>query len=342
MHGSRTQLSTLEAYLTSHGPAKLDQALEMCLRILTVLDYCHDKNMTHNHLTPDKIVISEGLPVLIDFSFPIKNGHGTNGNSDSAKEPFIELPEHQLSLDIVERCNKITDVTAVAGLLFYALTGLAPGPLKDKDGRMPHQRPTARMKLNEVSANKLFMVNHVFDKAFRWQANDRYHSASEFKEDLEKMLSHNPLDTPLASLDEIVNGLRTNTQSQTVTPHEMRLQTAFAGLQVIFAELAHTLEPDFREMEAGYRKEILRPVYTAFIKFNYRLIPDARLVMTFRMEIVGSEIVVTGQVISNGQETVKELFRTEHHSFYDSSALEKSVRNFVAFNIACVLGSSAL
>jgi hypothetical protein len=73
------------------------------------------------------------------------------------------------------------------------------------------------------------------------------------------------------------------------------------------------------------------------VKFNYRLVPDARLTMRFRLEIVGSEIVVSVQVAKGDIETIEELFRTDHHSFYDSSPLEKVVRNFVAVNLASLL-----
>jgi len=335
MNKNQTDTVTLEQYLAGKGSVKLEEAAEMCLRILNVLEYCHDRNMMHSHLRPDQIVMCDGRPVLIDFSFPI-NGHAEkNGNSNNGI--FLELPEYQVNIRVAERNDRVSDITAVAGLLYYCLTREAPGPLKDREGRMPHQRPTSRAKLVEIASGKLFLVNQIFDRAFQWAHSERYQQAIDLKNDLERLKNYNKSDLNTSNLDELLKAMRTSNQSQTVTPHEMRLQTAFNGLQLVFTELASALEPDFREMEAGYRKEVLRPVYTAFVKFNYRLVPDARLIMRFRLEIVGSEIVVSVQTVKREEESVEELFRTEHNSFYDSSPLEKVVRNFLAINLASLL-----
>ncbi len=332
MEKSQNQLHTLESFLDENGSVGLDDAVEMCLRILHVLEYCHERNMTHAHLRPDKIVMDEGHPVLIDFSMPL------NGNSNGNSHPvFIELPEYQLSIRVAERNDQVGDVTAVAGLFYYMLTRENPGSLKDREGRMPHQRQSARARLQSISNSRLFLVNQIFDRAFQWHFSERYQTAQDLAAHLERLKEYNSSELSSSNLDELLKGMRNTTQAQTVTPHEMRLQTAFNGLQMVFTELASALEPDFREMEAGYRKEVLRPVYTAFVKFNYRLVSDARLTLRFRIEIVGSELVVSVNSDKGGEETVEELFRTEHHSFYDSSPLEKIVRNFLAINLAQLL-----
>lgn len=342
MPKNQTDFLTLDTYLARKGTVSLDEAVEMSLRILNVLMYCHERNMTHSHLRPDQIVMCEGRPVLIDFSFPIAiNGHGNGNGNGNGSHTFLELPEYQVNIRVAERNDRVSDVTAVAGLFFYMLTNEAPGALKDREGRMPHQRPSVRNKLLDVSGNKLFLVNQIFDRAFQWSHAERYQTSQDLIADLERLKAYNKAELNASSLDELLKSLRSSTQSQTVTPHEMRLQTAFNGLQMVFSELATALEPDFREMEAGYRKEVLRPVYNAFVKFNYRLVPEARLAMRFRLEIVGSELVVSVQVARGSEETVEELFRTEHNAFYDSSPLEKIVRNYLAFNLAQLLAAKS-
>ena len=342
MQKPRTALLTLESFVASHGPVHLDHALELSLRILSILEYCHERNMIHSHLRPDKIVMDGSQPLLIDFSFPI-NGSANGSANGSLNGNFLELPEYQLNLHTVERNEQICDVTAVAGLFFYALTGEAPGPLRDREGRMPHQRPAARSRLLGLSGEKLFLLNQIFDKAFQWQLKDRFASARDLADELNRLKNYNKPSLSQESLDELLKAMRSNNQSQTVTPHEMRLQTAFNGLQVVFGVLASALESDLREMEAGYRKEILRPVYNTFVRFNYKLAPEARLTMRFKLEIVGSEIVVTAYVSQEGvQERIEELFRTEHHTFYDSTQLEKTIRAFVAQNLALLISQSGV
>lgn len=337
MNSAKSKLETLESYLSRNGTVSLDDGIEMAIRILCVLDYCHGRKMTHNNLTPSKIVVSDGLPNLIDFSFPL-NGH--NGNVTKIKD-FLELPEYQVNLDLGRRNDRVSDITAVSGLLLYCLTGHVPISLKDSDGRMPHQRPEVRASLDTVAGYRSFLLNQVFDKSFQWQQSERFQTAVELMEALNALRNYSPANSiQPTNLNELINGLRNSTQSQTVTPHEMRLQAAFNGVKTVFSELAANLEADFREMEAGYRKELSKPVYTAFIKFNYRLQPGACLKMTFRMEIVGSEIVVSGAVETKSYGQVEELFRTEHHGFYDSSDLEGAVRKFVAINLAHLLTES--
>ncbi|MBK9143050.1 MAG: hypothetical protein IPM23_11175 [Candidatus Melainabacteria bacterium] len=332
------QLENLETFLQRNGTVSLDEGIDMAVRILCVLDYCHGRKMTHNNLTPSKIVISDGQPSLIDFSFPI-NGH--KANNTSIKD-FLELPEYQVSLDLARRNDTVSDVTAVCGLLLYCLTGHVPGPVKDSDGRMPHQRPDVRAALDRVAGYRSFLINQIFDKAFQWQQSERFQTAIDLMEALSALRNYSPANSiPPANLTELISGLRSNTQSQTVTPHEMRLQTAFNGLRTVFGEVVRNLEADFREMESGYRKERTKPVYTAFLKLNYRLERDSAVKMTFRMEIVGSEIVVSGAVETSDCGNVEELFRAEHHGFYDSSDLEAAVREFVAVNLARMLTGSA-
>ena len=336
------KLATLEEYLSSNGTVSLERAIEMTVRVLSVLDYCHEKHMTHNHLEPDKIVVSDGDPVLIDFSFPLANGlnGSANGVNGSQKhEQFLELPEDQVSLEYGARNAVIGDVTAAAGLLLYAISGLSPGRLKDENGRMPHQRPEVRARVKSVGGSRAFMLNRIFDKAFKWGASERYQTARSLLDDLADLRAFKPSLLPAASLDDLMKELRSSTQSQTVTPSELRLQTAFNGLVVVFSELASALESDFRQLETGYRKETTGPVYSAFLKLNYKLLDEAELSFNIRIELVGSEIVVTALVNSGGKDMVEELFRTEHHSFFDSSAMEKALRSFLATHLTAVLAT---
>ena len=328
-------LETLETHLKAHGAVTLNQALDIALRILTILDYCHGRNMTHNNISPSKVIVSNGAPTLIDFSFPI-NGNNKNGSAKDLKD-FIDLPENSLSLDSMERSSQVVDLTAVAGIVFYILTDMFPGSLKDEDGRMPHQRLDARQKLEEKAGFRNFLLNQIFDKAFQCNQENRYQNASEFKEDLLKLKNYKPSTLPAKNLNEIVNSLRSDNQSQTVTPTVLRLETALSGIKRICAEIVGSLEEEFRELSAGFKKELASPVYTAHLKFNYNLNDSGELNLEFRIEIVGSEIVVLGKAKSRNLESVEELFRQDHLSFTDSKELEEPVLEFVASTMASFL-----
>lgn len=336
MNAPHTTLETLETYLKENGLVTLNDAIDMAVRILNILEYCHGKNMTHNNLTPSKVVVENGQPTLIDFSFPI-NGHKESASNLS---DFVNLPEFQVNLDLGRRNYTVLDVTAVAGLLLYAITGESPGEIKDENGRMPHQRPEIRQKIDQAAGYRSFLINQIFDRAFQWAQSERYQTCRDLINDLLKLKNYKPSALPLKNLEEIVSSIRSETQSQTLTPLEMRLQTAFSGVKKICSEVVSALEEDFREMEAGYKKEMNRPVYTAYLKFNYRLDGSPGLTLKFKIEIVGAEIVVSAEAFTERQHHQEELFRTEHYGFQDTAEMEHAVREFVAANMALFLSKA--
>lgn len=336
MNLEHTTLETLESHLESNGSVALNDAINMALRILSILDYCHSRNMTHNNISPAKVIVDKGEPTLIDFSFPI-NGHK---EAQVDNKEFIVLPEHQISLDIGRRDDTVSDVTCVAGLLLYVLTGQAPLNLKDDEGRMPHQRIDAREKIDKVAGFRSFLINQIFDRAFQWHQSDRYSSSVELIKDLEKLKNYKPSALPAKNLEQIVTSIRSESQSQTLTPLELKLQTAFNGVRKICSEVVHALEEDFRQMDAGFKKEITKPVYSAYLNFNYGLEEEQKLTLEFRIEIVGSELVVSGKSISENHESVEELYRVEHFTFTDSEEMEAPVLEFVASNLATFLSAT--
>lgn len=336
-----TVLDTLETYLSNQGAVSVSEACDMAISVLNILEYCHGRNMTHNNITPAKIIVDKGKPTLIDYSFPINGNNGTNGNGSNSKtSKFITLPELQIDLDHGSRNNTISDITATAGLVLYALTQETPGELKDDEGRMPHQRPEVRAKIDEAAGYKNFMLNQIFDRAFQWQHKDRYQTSPELIDDLRKLKKYRPRILPVKRLDEIVTEVRSNTQSQTITPIELCLQTALNGVRKICSEVVSALEEDFRELEAGYRKELEKPVYTAHLNLNYDLNKANGLLIEFRIEIVGSEIVVSGCSKLDGEETNEELYRGEHTGFTSSEEMENSVLEFVAANMSAFVNKT--
>ncbi len=123
---------------------------------------------------------------------------------------FLRLPEHAFG----ER-GSASDVTQLAGVFFFVVTGLEPRVLTDQTGLKPHQRPEARAALADLlTERQLRRIMSVFDKAFATELPARYPSGPDLIDDLEKALQTDSeggdeLDQVLGQVDEITRSLNT-------------------------------------------------------------------------------------------------------------------------------------
>jgi serine/threonine protein kinase len=61
---------TLSEYMARNGVIDVDSSLTMSIRILEVLQYCHERDWIHRDIKPDNIILRDGSPrepVIIDF-----------------------------------------------------------------------------------------------------------------------------------------------------------------------------------------------------------------------------------------------------------------------------------
>ncbi len=152
----------------------------------------------------------------------------------------LGVPEHQFNVRA-----PVSDVTQLAGVFFYLLTGIEPQALNDHSGQKPHQRSGARAALvNLFQGRQLLRVLSVFDRAFAQQISDRYPTAHDFLHALQKAMKidqesgDDDFDSLMAEVDEIAL-----TQEQTVTSELRaslsRLLRRVERIAMDFAESKH-------------------------------------------------------------------------------------------------------
>lgn len=203
---------TLREYLDTTGPLAQPDVLEF-LRVLSgVLNSCHQNEFLHRDIKPLNIVLREGSPtspVLVDFglSFNDESEDDLTRVGEEVGNRFLRLPEHSLG-----GRYPASDVTQLAGVVLFMLTGVEPRVLIDENNRMPHQRLDVRSHLEtRFHGRQLFRVMRVFDRAFTQDVSKRFRTATELFENVKQAMtdadgSTDDLTDLEARLDELTAG----------------------------------------------------------------------------------------------------------------------------------------
>jgi serine/threonine-protein kinase len=202
-----------------HGPMSMEQAVGFVSRISEIVAYCHGENVLHRDIKPGNVMLRGSDPtdpVLVDFGLsftktPDELGDVTRLNEEVGNR-FLRLPEAWSNR------TPISDVTQVAGVFFYTLTGIEPHSLLDQDGNMPHRRSPARDVLDALGLDdtSLARLMFVFDHAFQTVATARFQSATDLYAAVAHILSPVPDSAELEGLrahfDEVI-AMRTNPEA---------------------------------------------------------------------------------------------------------------------------------
>jgi eukaryotic-like serine/threonine-protein kinase len=200
----------LGAFITRHGPREPGSALICVSDIAATLQRCHERGYLHRDIKPANVVLRDGditRPVLVDFglSFNDADDDDLTRMNEEVGNRFLRLPEHQFNVRA-----PVSDVTQLAGVFFYLVTGIEPQALNDHSGHKPHQRSDARARLAALfTERQLFRVLSVFDRAFTQQISDRYPTPYDLSQALQTAMepdqdsSAGDFDALMAEVDEI-------------------------------------------------------------------------------------------------------------------------------------------
>ena len=152
----------------------------------------HDKGFVHRDIDPSNIMLTaDGKIKLIDFGIA-KNlselqaggAHLTTAGQFMGKAAYA-APE--LALGDVGHQNETTDIYAIGVMLFQLVTGHLPfdGSSQEILDKQIHTAPP----LSDVKNRTL---RSILAKALAKKQADRYHSAAEFRVDIEKALRQDP------------------------------------------------------------------------------------------------------------------------------------------------------
>ena len=183
---------TLSRCLEVQDHFELDAAVETTKRLLAIISACHAGGLVHRDVKPDNIILANGdatRPWLLDFGLSYHRMEGVDFKTEHCQEVgnrFLRLPE--LSAGSSLKQDPRSDLSFVAGILFYMLTGQNPDVLEDAEGRLPHQRQDNHAKIRRVAGPGLTRLLSIFDTAFAHQIADRFTDAEVMLEKLEGVM----------------------------------------------------------------------------------------------------------------------------------------------------------
>jgi len=188
---------TLSEILDPAQPMAIVDAINLVLKLLETLQYCHNLGIVHRDIKPDNIIIrcnDISAPVIIDFGISFNECDTDNTTLTPAWQQlgnrFLALPELQVNSSMQR--DPRADITQCCGILFFAIVGSPPVTLLDHEGRMPHQRPESQKTLSKSPSDLLAKVNRIFDRAFGTHIEYRWQSIPELQQALTDCISANP------------------------------------------------------------------------------------------------------------------------------------------------------
>ncbi len=201
---------TLRDWMRDHGPMSFELATKTTLALADVISHCHSEEVFHRDIKPNNIILRNGEtsdPVVVDFGLAFNRAPGVGDISKGAAEignRFLRLPEAW------NNRSATSDVTQLASIYLYALTGDDPRVLLDDEGNPPHRRKVAleRLRMLGLDKTQFFRLVFLFDRAFQTVASERFQSADAVREAVQEITARLPddsvLDRLMAETDEIL------------------------------------------------------------------------------------------------------------------------------------------
>jgi serine/threonine protein kinase len=275
---------TLANLIARKGVPSSELSHQCLARLCDIVEFCHSHDVVHRDLKPANVVIRGeefGDPVIVDFglSFNANNPDASDLTrvNEEVGNRFLRLPEHSTG-----GRSPVSDVTHLAGLYFYTLTGWEPRVLVDAEGLKPHQRAAAAEVLGVTfEKRQLVRVLSVFDRAFDPVLGQRYQTTRDLREAVNR--ANNPEIDDAGTFDQMMERLNYVTaQPSHVAPADnasvldrfwrraIAVARAFAtanGLSCSQSGGPHeySADPPFSTLELGFT----RPHETAFQRVRY-------------------------------------------------------------------------
>ena len=237
---------TLRRWQEAQDRFELDTAIETTKKLLAILSACHAGDVVHRDVKPDNIILANGdpgRPVLLDFGLNYHEIEGFAFDTEYGQEVgnrFLRLPE--LSAGSPLKQDPRSDLSFVAGILFYMLTGQNPDVLQDAEGRLPHQRREAHARLRQTAGTTLPRLLVLFDSAFAPQIADRITNADAMLDSLEGVMKPRGMGR---SEEELLQGIRETMDTQAArrrTQTHTRLGEALNQIQRVHEEVRKSLD----------------------------------------------------------------------------------------------------
>ncbi len=175
------------------GPMPERETAELLVKLARAAHHAHTHGIVHRDLKPDNVLLSaDGTPKVTDFGLAkrLTGGAGLTATGAILGTPAYMAPE-QASHD--RAIGPPADVYALGAILYECLTGRPPfsgGSIADTLLKVVTEEPTPPARLRSGVSRDL---ETICLKCLEKDPGQRYASAAELADDLERYLSHRPI-----------------------------------------------------------------------------------------------------------------------------------------------------
>jgi len=193
----------IDEYCTANA-LSLRQRLELFRTICAAVDVAHRNLVVHRDLKPTNILVSDGVPKLLDFGIAklLERSGEAAAAGRSATGPAMLTPDYASPEQLKhEPITTATDVYALGVLLFRLLTNASPYRVRSY---APHElaaaicdedplRPSAVASTRPLRRQLAGDLDTIVLKALRKNPAERYSSAGALADDVTRYLTGLPL-----------------------------------------------------------------------------------------------------------------------------------------------------
>ena len=239
----------LAMFIKKQRPS-FSQIVEMLLPVAQAIAFAHKNGIVHRDLKPSNILIdSQGKPYIADFGL----AKSTLSSSDLTHTgQILGTPGYMAPEQATGECKQVgasADIYGLGGLLYFCLTGHAPFAatnILDALVKVLESDPTPPRTHNPQIPSSL---EHVCMRCLEKKAEDRYSSALEVSEDLERFLIGLPTHAKAPTIIERIR--RFGRRSPVIATH-----LGAIGLVLLLGQVKFALNPD-RDLDKHLRVSFL-------------------------------------------------------------------------------------
>ncbi len=186
-----------------------DWVAHVVRQLAHALDHAHERGIVHRDMKPDNVLLApDGTPKIADFGLAkVEDKAGLSMSGTILGTPYYMSPE-QVDGGATNPIDGRSDVYSLGAVLYRMLTDRVPVKSRNLEGiflDILHRTPTPPRNIQPIIHRDL---EAVCLKALEKQPRNRYQSAAELAEDLERYIARQPtLARPVSGVVKVVRSL---------------------------------------------------------------------------------------------------------------------------------------